>query len=376
MDLKKAGLIQFSTNFISNSIKVNKKNYKNFLNLLKVNKKQDIFIIKQEYEKNILFLYECYEFLNKIKKNKSALYFKKKVIRKIFKKINYIVELIPKNKSLFLDLDKNAIVKVSNLYKFHFAKDKIVKILDNINLEIKYGDFVVLLGPSGSGKTTLMNLISGLDKSQLGKISVDGYKLDEMNQVNLTIFRKNIIGYVFQRYGLLPNLTVFENVLMGEYLNKPYTNIFNQNIDKKTVYTKNEFKQFKIKQKEDFSKSRKEKNDKILKILNDLELSNFIDKYPYQLSGGQKQRTSIARIIAKNPKIIFADEPTAAVDSLMAKSIINEFVKINNSLNTTIIIITHDVSISKYANKVIYFLDGKIHKIIEKAKNQEVNNEV
>lgn len=297
-----------------------------------------------------------------------------KIIHKNLKKSENFYRKWIRNKNRILP-DKNVIVKVEDAYKYYSSNKMASKILNNINFEIYNGDFVVILGPSGSGKTTLMNLISGMEKPSFGKIWVDGYHLEEMNNMNLTQFRKNVIGYVFQRYGLLPNLTVFENVLLGEYLGRIDPVIFELGLHKRSSYSFQKITTSREMKKVLINKERMNIEENINKILKDLELYDFAKKYPYELSGGQKQRTSIARTIAKKPRIIFGDEPTGAVDSEMSKSIIEIFSKINNDLKTTIIIITHDETIAQYANKVIYVNDGKIERILNKDKGKMVEDE-
>ncbi|MDE7088178.1 MAG: ATP-binding cassette domain-containing protein, partial [Malacoplasma sp.] len=174
-------------------------------------------------------------------------------------------------------------------------------------------------------------------------------------------------------YGLLPNLTVYENVLMGSYLGKNENKFSDNSIYKKTSYSKEELKKINEKEKELSNISRKDEEKKINDILKNFGLENFRNKYPYELSGGQKQRVSISRTVAKNPKIIFGDEPTGAVDSEMSGLIVESFAKINNELKTTIVIITHDESIAKFANKVIYIADGKLSKIVHKQKGKDTN---
>lgn len=375
--------LSFLNNLNNCDINYLKNNFKNYFNECKLNKKDFINPIdfKNSLEKIIDSYYELNQFLNNFKTTDVE---KEKYLKKIIKKTSLLInknlndlnENRYPDKKVVLDTNANVILKVSNVNKYYYNKKMAIKILNNINFEVYEGDFVVILGPSGSGKTTLMNLISGMDKPSFGKVWVNGYHLEEMTERDLTLFRKNVIGYVFQRYGLLPNLTIYENVLMGNYLGKEDSAIFSAGLYKKTSYTKQEMKDIKKKKKEEYQKNSKDTEKEIYEILNLLELRNFAEKYPYQLSGGQKQRTSIARTIAKKPKIIFGDEPTGAVDSQMSKTIVEAFDKINKELKTTVIIITHDESIATYANKVIYLLDGYIDKIINKEKGQQVNHEI
>lgn len=262
--------------------------------------------------------------------NKTIHKYIKKIIN--FKKYNNDIEL--KN---------NSIIELKSVSKIYSTPAINTKVLDNVSLHIDEGDFVVILGPSGSGKTSLMNLISGIDQPTYGSINVAGFNLQKLSNSSLTNFRQVIIGYIFQRYGLLPNLTVFENVAMGSFLG--------ENLSK----SKSKLLSSRI-----LASDEKNIND----ILDWVDMLNCKDKYPYELSGGQKQRTSIARTIAKLPKIIFGDEPTAAVDEQMSSSIVDLFCKINKVYKTTIIIITHDEKIALHANRVIYVKDGNIEKVV------------
>lgn len=340
-------------------------------------KSKDKILYREQISNAINILYDGLLKLNEIKTDDKKELDLIKNIRRMFllslnKNINYIEQASWLNKNEFQANNENVILKINDVSKYYSSKKMAIRILQNINLEIDKGDFVVFLGPSGSGKTTLMNLISGMDRPTTGKLWVNGYRLEELDEKKLTIFRRNNIGYVFQRYGLLPNLTVLENVLMGSYLGKLSNSFLDNRIYKNTSYSKKELKIINKKEKEKNNLNRKEELSKVHEILKDLELFEIKDKYPYELSGGQKQRTSIARTIAKNPKIVFGDEPTGAVDTEMSSQIVELFVKINNELKTTIIIITHDESIANYANKVFYILDGKLNRTVFKKKGKSI----
>ena len=217
------------------------------------------------------------------------------------------------------------IIELSNVVKYYTNGYIVTQILKGVNLEIKKGDFVIILGPSGSGKTTLMNIISGLDRASDGVTNVCGTDLINLNDNELTKFRKDNIGYVFQQYGLLPNLTVKENVEIGANLQT--------------------------------DKSKKMDVDEILKSVDMLQHK---DKFPHQLSGGQQQRVSIARAFAKNPTLLFGDEPTGAIDEEMSKMVINEFININKKFGTTVIIVTHNRIFEGLATLLIKIRDGSI----------------
>lgn len=222
----------------------------------------------------------------------------------------------------------NYIIDLKDVTKYYNNGALATKVLKGVNLQIKSGEFVVILGPSGSGKTTLLNIISGMDTATYGTAIVCGDNLTNFNSNELTNFRRKNIGYVFQQYGLLPNLTIKENVEIGANLNN--------------------------------SKTEKINVDDLLKTIGIFEHRN---KLPHELSGGQQQRVSIARSIAKNPSIIFGDEPTGAIDEKMSKQVMQLFLDINKKYKTTIIIVTHNPIFAEMATVVINVLDGKINKI-------------
>lgn len=255
-----------------------------------------------------------------------------------------------KNKNLELDKEIKNITKLNKKHNgpiekqntpgYIFELENVTKsftngyfinnVLKDINLKIQEGKFVVILGKSGSGKTTLMNILSGLTRATTGSVVVNSNELINMSNDQLTNFRRKNVGYIFQDYGLLSTLNVYDNVLTGFNLNK-------DNKDKKII-------------------------DEILELVN---LENHKKKYPPELSGGQQQRVSIARAIAKKPKIIFGDEPTGAVDSKMSKTILRILKTANKKYNTTVVIITHDDEIAKIADIVIKIENGLIKEVIE-----------
>lgn len=202
--------------------------------------------------------------------------------------------------------------------------------LDNINLKIKASEFVVILGPSGSGKSTLLNILSGIDNPTKGKVQFYTQDITNYKEKELTKYRKDNLGFVFQSYNLIPNLTVRENIELGKELSSNPLSI-----------------------------------DEIIKIV---ELENHSNKFPYQLSGGQMQRVAIARALVKNPQILFCDEPTGALDEKMGKKVLAVLQNINNQYKTTIIIVTHNPSIKDMANTVIKMNSGKIVDIINNEK--------
>lgn len=202
--------------------------------------------------------------------------------------------------------------------------------LKKLDLEINKGDVVVILGPSGSGKTTLLNIMSGIDHPTSGKIYFEEQLLNEFDAEQLTEYRFENLGFIFQSYNLISNLTAKENIELG--MNKK------GGLDL----------------------------EQVIKII---DLKEHINKYPYQLSGGQMQRIAIARAIVKNPKVIFCDEPTGALDEKMGKRILKSLQEINEKYKTTIVIVTHNPSIANMGHVVIKMNSGEIVEII---KNKEI----
>ena len=215
-------------------------------------------------------------------------------------------------------------LEIKGIKKHYGEGESRVEVLNGIDIEVNKGEIVVLLGPSGSGKSTLLNIIGGIDDADEGYISIDGEKTADMNEKRLTQYRRKHLGYVFQMYNLIPNLTVKENIEVGAYL----------------------------------SDSPLDLNE----LLNTLGLWEHKDKLPNQLSGGQQQRTAIGRAIVKNPDILICDEPTGALDYNTSKEILQLIEKVNKQYGNTIIIVTHNDAIKNMADKVVHLHDGRIRK--------------
>lgn len=218
------------------------------------------------------------------------------------------------------------IYSLKNVTKTYKNYDNITEALDKINLDIKEGEIVVILGPSGSGKSTMLNVMSGIDQISSGEIYFNNQKLSALNDSELIDYRKDNLGFIFQSYNLIANLTVKENIELGCNLTDNSLNI-------------NE-------------------------IIGTVELSEHKNKYPYQLSGGQMQRVAIARALVKNPKVLFCDEPTGALDETTGKKVLALLKNINEKFHTTMIIVTHNPSLALMANTVIKMNSGKIKEII------------
>lgn len=215
-------------------------------------------------------------------------------------------------------------LEIKGIRKHYGEGESRVEVLNGINIEIEKGEICVLLGPSGSGKSTLLNIIGGIDEADAGYIAINGDKIEDMNEKQLTRYRRKHLGYVFQMYNLIPNLNIKENVETGAYLS-------DNPMD----------------------------TDEILKGLG---LYEHRHKLPNQLSGGQQQRTSIGRAIIKNPDLLLCDEPTGALDYNTSKEILKLIESINKKYGNTIIIVTHNDAIKNMADRVITLRDGEIRK--------------
>ena len=215
-------------------------------------------------------------------------------------------------------------LEIEKINKYYGEGENRNHVLKDVTTGVEKGKICVLLGPSGSGKSTLLNIIGGIDEADGGNIIIDGAKLEDMKEKQLSLYRRKHLGYVFQMYNLIPNLTVKENIEVGAYL----------------------------------SDSPLDLNE----LLNTLGLWEHKDKLPNQLSGGQQQRTAIGRAIVKNPDILICDEPTGALDYNTSKEILQLIEKVNKQYGNTIIIVTHNDAIKNMADKVVHLHDGRIRK--------------
>ena len=207
------------------------------------------------------------------------------------------------------------------------------EVLRGIDLKIDKNEFVVILGASGSGKSTLLNILSGLEKSDSGEVVYDNESISDYSEKQLTKFRKDKIGFVFQQYYLLNNLTVEQNVKVGANLadNKEYVD-----------------------------------------IIKELGLEDKLSKYPNELSGGEQQRVSIARALAKKPTVLFLDEPTGALDEETGRKILEYLLKLKDKSHFTMIMVTHNENIAELANKIIHVGSGRVTSIVENHKPKSV----
>ena len=230
----------------------------------------------------------------------------------------------------------SVIYRLENIYKTYPFNEKVVHALEDIDLELEEGEIIVILGPSGSGKSTMLNLLSGLDNPTKGKLYYYKDKITHYTEEQLCNYRKEHLGFIFQSYHLIPNLTVEENVLLGKQLSK-------EPLD-------------------------------VLDVLKAVELDMQKNKYPYQLSGGQMQRVAIARRLVKNPEVLFCDEPTGALDEKTGKKVLELLQKINKKYKTTMIIVTHNPSIADIANTVIKMNSGKVLEVIKNKKTKDAKD--
>ncbi len=220
-----------------------------------------------------------------------------------------------------------SILELKNVEKYYGNKSNITKAVDRISFSVSKGEFVSIMGASGSGKTTLLNCISTIDKVTSGTIFVDGEDITKLKGNQLNLFRREKLGFIFQDFNLLDTLTSYENIALALSI---------QNVSYSDI------------------------KKRIEKIARDLNITNVLDKYPYQMSGGQKQRVASARAIITNPKLVLADEPTGALDSKSAKMLLESFEYLNSEEKATIVMVTHDAFTASYSSRVIFIKDGKI----------------
>lgn len=219
----------------------------------------------------------------------------------------------------------------SKIKKSYKTGNIVIEVLKGVSLNLDKGNIGVILGPSGSGKSTLMNIIGGVDRADSGEITIDGLKISDLNDDKLTEYRREAIGFVFQFYNLVPNLTVLENI-------EVVSNISKNPLD-------------------------------VNRILKSVELESMKNRFPKELSGGEQQRVAIARAIIKNPKLLLCDEPTGALDFETSRSILSLLQRVNKEYKTTILMITHNGAIAKMSDWVYKLRSGEI---VETINNPEV----
>ncbi|MFM1515222.1 ABC transporter ATP-binding protein [Helcococcus ovis] len=232
------------------------------------------------------------------------------------------------------------LLQVKNLQKVYttrFGGNKVVALRD-VSFEVEKGEFIAIMGESGSGKSTLLNIVSVLDKATNGSVSLNGQKVSEIKDKDLASYRRKNLGFVFQDFNLLDNFSIKDNILLPLVISKM---------------------------------KYKEMNQKLMPLVKRLGIEDLINKFPYEVSGGQKQRAAVARALIIEPELILADEPTGALDSKSADSLMDLFQSINDR-GQTILMVTHSIKAASRASRVLFIKDGKIfHQIYRGDKNDE-----
>lgn len=221
----------------------------------------------------------------------------------------------------------NQILKLQHIEKYYGNKGNLTKAIDDISFEVQSGEFIAIMGASGSGKTTLLNCISTIDTVSAGHIFLDGTDITEIKEKELACFRRENLGFIFQDFNLLDTLTISENIAMALTINKvPVEEI----------------------------------DPRVKQMAEKLDIKSILDKFPYQVSGGQKQRCACARAMINRPKLILADEPTGALDSRSAQTLLTTVQTMNQELEATILMVTHDAFTASYAKRILFLKDGEI----------------
>ena len=237
------------------------------------------------------------------------------------------------------------VLKINSLKKYYGTSNNITRAIDGISFDVLEGDFVAIMGASGSGKTTLLNCILTIDNVTSGTIYVDGIDITNIKDKDLADFRREKLGFIFQDFNLLDTLTIEENIALSLIINK----VNYKDIDKRVSV-----------------------------IAEKLGIKDILKKFPYEVSGGQKQRCACARALINNPKLILADEPTGALDSKSSRMLLETMNEMNEKLNATILMVTHDSFSASFCKRVLFLKDGKIfNEIIKGDKTRkEMFNEI
>lgn len=239
----------------------------------------------------------------------------------------------------------NDYIRVCDVEKYYGNGSNVTKAIDRVSFQVAKGEFVGVMGASGSGKTTLLNMMSTIDRVTVGHIYYGDVDITELSEDGLSDFRKDNLGFVFQDYNLLDTLTIEENIVLAMTLHK---------------------------------EGRDSIKKKCAQMLRLLEITEIKDNFPYQVSGGQKQRCACARALVNNPRLILADEPTGALDSRSAQTLLETFSNMNASLKATILMVTHDAFSASYCRRILFLKDGKIfHELMRGSKSRrEFLNEI
>lgn len=235
-----------------------------------------------------------------------------------------------------------AFLEVSCLKKIYTTRfgGSQVQALSNVSFSAEEGEYVAIMGESGSGKTTLLNILAALDRPTGGRVILDGMDLGQIKDKEITMFRREHLGFVFQDFNLLDTFNLRDNIFLPLVLGR---------------------------------KSVQEMTDSLLPIAQKLGIRDILDKYPYEVSGGQKQRAAVARALITNPKLILADEPTGALDSRSAQILLETFTDLNRRMEATILMVTHDAFSASYCSRILFLQDGKIfHELVRGEKSRRV----
>lgn len=234
----------------------------------------------------------------------------------------------------------SAILQLEHIQKYYGSGENITRAIKDISFSVEKGEFLGIMGTSGSGKTTLLNCISTIDIVSAGHIYLEGTDVTEIKPKSLACFRRKNLGFVFQDFNLLDTLTVSENIALALTINKVPA---------------------------------REVEPWILALAGKLNISDILDKYPYQISGGQKQRCACARAIINSPKLLLADEPTGSLDSHSSQMLLSTIQSINEQLGATILMVTHDAFTASYANRILFLRDGEIFTELRKGTDSRAD---
>ncbi|MRZ80190.1 ATP-binding cassette domain-containing protein [Paeniclostridium sordellii] len=221
----------------------------------------------------------------------------------------------------------STVLKVKNIEKYYGNKKNLTKAINNISFEVDKGEFIGIMGPSGSGKTTLLNCIATIDKATTGNIQIEDKDITTLSRKNIEKFRREHLGFIFQEFNLLDTLTVYENISLALSI----LGVKGSEIDKR-----------------------------VKSVASKLGIDDILSKFPYEISGGQKQRVACARAIINEPALILADEPTGSLDSKSARVLLENLSDLNESMNSTIMMVTHDAFTASYCKRILFIKDGKI----------------
>lgn len=221
----------------------------------------------------------------------------------------------------------STVLKVKNIEKYYGNKKNLTKAINNISFEVDKGEFIGIMGPSGSGKTTLLNCIATIDKATTGNIQIEDKDITTLSRKNIEKFRREHLGFIFQEFNLLDTLTVYENISLALSI----LGVKGAEIDKR-----------------------------VKSVSSRLGIDDILSKFPYEISGGQKQRVACARAIINEPALILADEPTGSLDSKSARVLLENLSDLNESMNSTIMMVTHDAFTASYCKRILFIKDGKI----------------